>query len=140
MLRSQIRRRRSILLGLHFIHIAQPQSLRHGRAFFFSLFPFLLTPPFLPFQNLLITPPSTPLTSPPPALACQLSPSFLPHFHPPYLAFCSAFHECPQRRERCANSPCWLPCFFVVAGDAEADLAIDFEAAGGVEETKGRGA
>lgn len=48
------------------------------------------------------------------------------------------YGDCILRDQRCPNAPSWLPCFLVVATDAEADLSVDFETAARCCKTKAR--
>jgi hypothetical protein len=55
------------------------------------------------------------------------------------LALCICVHKTPDCDERGAHAPGRLPRLLVVAGDAQTDLAVDFEAAGRGQEAEGWG-
>lgn len=80
----------------------------------------------------------THLAPPRTTLLRQLPPHLLPRLEATHLPLHLGIHKRPDGQQRGADPPRGLPRLLVVAADAEADLAVDLEAARGGEEAEGR--
>lgn len=118
------------------ISICKSQLLGYLLLFPLALFLLDLLDSFLPLFHDIGIAPATASAGPFAAIFRHPLSCISTAFDPTELTLSVGVHEAPNCHQRRPDTPRWLPCFLVVSRYAQADLAVDFEAAGGREEAE----